>query len=180
MKRTWILALSAALLLTALPALGQGREGAGTTNMGRGRTTWLTDAELATEEQKAFIANLDRMPLAEWKETSVAWLVIEVDKDDRRIHLPETYHVGEVTPNKRAEVERGGAEWEPAFEIAFPKKPPTELEVTLTDVNSTKVTCRLGDAVKGEQGMLGVFVHEATLLCVFRPAGEEGEELAPA
>ncbi|MDX1504059.1 MAG: hypothetical protein R3325_16995, partial [Thermoanaerobaculia bacterium] len=98
----------------------------------------------------------------------------------RRITLPKTYHVGSVSAGKRAEVEQGGAEWEPSFQIAFSKRAPKEIELTMTDMAATKVACPLGEAVKSGEGLLGVFLHDNALHCLFREESVEVEDTAPA
>lgn len=174
--------ITTALLVFAAASLAAqgGDRGSGATPMGSRGFMWQTDIQLAKEALKELEAQLDRMPEEEWKSTSIAWFEIQVQEGERRISVPQTFHVGDIDAGKRAEVERGGEEWEPTFDIAYPKKLPKALEITMTDDDSTRVECPLGDAAKGQRGLLGVFIHESALLCVFREAETgEGDE-APA
>lgn len=177
-RRVRLFVTSVALAAAALPcapiALAQGVGGAdkGYTPMGRRGYEWQAEMELAKEELKRFEAQLAALSADEWRARSIAWLEFAIEPSARRIQLPASFHVGEVDPGKRAEIEVTSEydALDPTWAIAYPKKAPRELRLVMTDEASTAVTCPIGEAVdRAVPGSLGIFVHDTTLVCLFRP-----------
>ena len=132
---------------------------------------WQTDIELAKEALKEYEVGLQRMNRDEWMEEALAWVAYGFAES--RLLVDDSYRVAGVDPGKRAEVEEGDTE-PPTWGIAWGKKKPKELDLILTDTDSTVVRCSMGAIEQFESGYLGIFVREGVILCMPRGPFDEG------
>ncbi len=164
--------------LIAGPALAQGNPGAGKTTMGRDGFLWQTDIDLAKEELKEFQAELDRMTEEEWMAAALAWVSFDY-AEERQLMVDDSYRVDAVDPGKKAEVEEITFD-PPTWGIAWSKKSPRKLVLTLTDDQSTEIDCALGAAEKLRSGFMGIFLRDNIVVCMPRGpfSGSDDEEPA--
>lgn len=162
-----LLLLGIAGCLATGPLLAQER---GPTPIGRAGATWQHDIDRAEELQAQLLADLSRLSEDEWKEKALAWVRFETDGGPKpsRIDVVDSHRVGDLRA-KKADITRLGEEDAPTWQVTYPKKPPKNLDLVLTDVNETAVTCKTGVAIDAENGHLGIFVHEGSLFCLARP-----------
>lgn len=164
----------AAALLAVPPLLAQGGQdtGRGTVPLGREGAIWQTRQGLELEELKAFEAELEGLSEEEWKERAIAWLAFDV-AEGAVMTVAESYHVAGLDAGKKATVAMTSDDEDfPEWEISFGKKKPNDLDVTMTDRESTRVACPLGETFRLHVGHLGVFVRDAELICMTR--GSDG------
>ncbi len=175
--RQWrITSLLLMMTLAALPVLAQagGSRGSGSVPFGSRGYRWQTDIQLAKEELKEYESGLQRMGRDEWMAQALAWVTYDYGTD-KRLAVDESYRVAGLDPGKKAEIEEGETD-PPTWNIAWGKRGPKSLELTLTDTEATKVDCSLGTAEKLGKGYLGIFVREGVIVCLARGPFEEGGE----
>ena len=112
---------------------------------------------------------MERLSEPEWKQLALAWLAFELQGRES-MSVSASFHIDQLGAGKKADVRRQD-EVGPTFEIAFGRRPPKELELTMTDTAKTQVDCNLAGALKFESGLLGVFQHDGVLLCHSRDSG---------
>ncbi len=168
MRRIPALLVTGGLLLVAVPLVAQD---SGSVPMGRAGFQWQTEQRIEQEALDALIAKLDRMEREEWMAAALAWITYDFPAEGR-LTIDDSYRVAGIDAGKKGEVQPGGAD-PPTWGIAWGRKAPKDLELTLTDVNSTKVTCELARAEKLRSGYFGIFQHEGLLLCLAREGFEE-------
>lgn len=160
-------------VLVLLPAVVRAQGGADTpTPLGRQGAFWDADMQIEKEQLAEFEAELAVLTLDEWREQAVAWADVATRLEEREIDIPISFHVLDVDAGKRAEVELDPLD--EGWYIAFGKKPPKDIDLILSDNNSTRVTCSLADVPPLAEGIFGVFVLETRVLCYYRPAEEAG------
>ncbi len=164
------------LVLTVNPPASaqRGGGGAGPTPLGREGAVWQQDQALALEKIKDFERGLAELGDDEWREEAVAWLRLDVAPEDGsawRFKILEKEKIAAIDAGKKADVETAPNGWLP-WTVTGKKRLPRSLDVTLTDVDATEVSCLLrGEAPEGS-ARLGIFLLEGQLLCAYRSIGE--------
>lgn len=175
--RTWrVSSLLVTLCLTALPLLAQagGDRGSGSVPFGSRGYGWQTDIQLAKEELEAYETDLQRMGRDQWMAEVLAWVTYDYS-EEKRLEVDESYRVADLDPGRKAEVEQVETD-PPTWGIAWGRKGPKAIELTLTDTDSTQVNCQMGTAERLGRGYIGVFQREGVLLCLARGPFEDGED----
>ena len=99
--RTMVFAALAAVA-TMAAAQGEGA-GGGTGDSGLGRMAYDWNADLDAEKER--LAELEKelaaLPIEEWKEKTLAWVEIAVDREARTIVAPEAFRVGGLEADRK-------------------------------------------------------------------------------
>lgn len=164
------------LTLASLPLFAQasGSRGSGSVPFGSRGYAWQTDIQLAKEELQEFEIGLQRMDRDQWMAEVLAWVTYDYAAE-KRLAVDESYRIASLDPGKKAETVPGETD-PPTWDIAWGKKGPKDLELTLTDTESTTVLCSLGAAEKLGKGYLGIFVRDGVVLCMARGPFEDKVE----
>ena len=176
MRARRISSLLITMTLVALPVLAQagGSRGSGSVPFGSRGYAWQTDIQLAKEELQEYEIGLQRMSRDEWMAEVVAWVTYDY-AEEKMLAVAESYRVGSLDPGKKAEVMSGDTD-PPTWDIAWGKKKPKAIDLTLTDTEATTVNCPMATAEKLGKGYLGIFVREGVIVCLARGPFEDGED----
>ena len=164
--------VSVVVLLLALPLAAQsltpGADRRNDGDLGRTGFQWQGEQGMELAALRDMEAQLGRLSETEWKEKAVAWMVFEMD-EPRSLRIPEAFHIGELDAGESSDVVPTRSR-KPGWDLSFSGKAPRELRITLTDVNSTEVSCPLRPVLKkSDRGFLGVFVRDGVVVCLPRP-----------
>lgn len=174
--RAWkISSLYITITFLALPVLAQpGGRDSGSVPFGRRGYAWQTEQQLEKEELQAFEVGLQRLSRDEWMGEVLAWVTYDYSAE-KRLAVDESYRVASLDPGRKAEVEEGDTD-PPTWDVAWGKRSPREIELTLTDTDSTQVNCKMGTAEKFGKGYMGIFLKDGVILCMARGPFDEAEE----